>query len=532
MQLNNLEGNYTNIQSYNVGIYLRLSREDESTHESASISNQRDFLTKYAFDNCWKIHDVYIDDGWSGTSFDRPAFKKMLQDIEAKKINMVIVKDLSRLGRNTARVIDFIEEYFPIHNIRFIAVNDGIDTFEDSSSNAMSPFLAVMHDMYCKDISKKVRTAFNTKRNKGEYIGSYAPFGYMKDPDDKNKLIIDEEAAPIVRRIFELLLNGHSYKQITHLLNDEGVIPPAVYRSQNSSFDRNFSRSKLWSTTMIRNIIKNPTYSGNITQNKVRKINYKTDKLINIPKDKWISIENTHEGIIDIETFEIAQRIANTKVNYTKDKEIQSRHLLQGIIFCGDCGARMTFEHAAKSKYYVVCSTYIHKSKKACTRHSIHEDTFNEHVLEELKKLAQPSVDKNKVLAALKGIKPLSKNTIEKEILTLQNRLDDISRALKTLYEDKIKGVISQYDFIELSNGYIKERENILPRLAAINEKKLQQQEASSTDIHLKLLENFLEMNDIIKQDLVQLIDKIEVFEVDKKQKRVEITYKFKNPLE
>lgn len=531
MQLKALEGNYTNIQNYNVGIYLRLSREDESTHESASISNQRDFLTKYVFDNGWKIHGIYTDDGWSGTNFDRPAFKQMLKDIEAKNINLVIVKDLSRLGRNTARVIDFIEEYFPINNIRFIAVNDGIDTFQDSSSNAMSPFLAVMHDMYCKDISKKVRTAFNTKRLKGQYIGSFAPYGYMKDPEDKNRLIIDEEAAPIVKRIFELLLGGYSYRQITCCLNDENIASPAVYRYQKYGFDKDFSKTKLWSNTMIRNIIKNPTYCGNITQNKVKKINYKTNKFRNMPEELWITVANTHEPIIDVKTFEMAQQIAKTKVNFTSNTDKRTSHLLQGVIYCGDCGSRLTFEHAGNLKYYVVCSKYLHKSKKACTRHSIHEDILNQHVLEELSRVAQKSVDRTQALNALKSVKPVSVSNIEKETSYIHSRLDEISRALKSLYDDKVKGILKEYDFIDISNSYVRERDSLLARLDSLTERQLQSQEANDSNLHTKLLNDFLEMNNISKQDLALLIDKIEVFEVDK-QKRVEITYKFKNPLE
>ena len=253
---------------YRAGLYVRLSRDDGADKVSESIKNQQDFLLRYAAEQGYEVAEIYADDGWSGTNFDRPAFQRMIRDIEEKKINLVLTKDLSRLGRDYILTGHYLERYFPEHQIRYIAVNDGIDTFENSIANELNPFKAVMNDMYARDISNKVRTALTTKKQNGKFIGAFAPFGYQKSAEDKNKLEVDPLTAPTVKRIFQLFLSGESMKRIAQRLTQEGVLTPSKQRQAQRGADR-------WNDVMIKRILTNETYIGNLTQNRTRKINYK-----------------------------------------------------------------------------------------------------------------------------------------------------------------------------------------------------------------------------------------------------------------
>ena len=244
----------------------RYGKENERLLES--IKNQQDFLLRYAAEQGYEVAEIYADDGWSGTNFDRPAFQRMIRDIEEKKINLVLTKDLSRLGRDYILTGHYLERYFPEHQIRYIAVNDGIDTFENSIANELNPFKAVMNDMYARDISNKVRTALTTKKQNGKFIGAFAPFGYQKSAEDKNKLEVDPLTAPTVKRIFQLFLSGESMKRIAQRLTQEGVLTPSKQRQAQRGADR-------WNDVMIKRILTNETYIGNLTQNRTRKINYK-----------------------------------------------------------------------------------------------------------------------------------------------------------------------------------------------------------------------------------------------------------------
>ncbi len=269
-------------------LYLRLSRDEAGTTISESIQNQQDFLMRYAAENGLCVISVFADDGYSGTSFDRPQFKEMIDAIERKEIDTVVTKDLSRLGRDYIQTGYYLEQYFPLHNVRYIAVNDGIDTMFGGAGNDMSPFRAVFNDMYAKDISQKVRTALLTKKQKGQFIGRSAPYGYIKH---ENKLFIDKNTAPVVKHIFTWYLSGKTPKAIAEILTNEGVLAPC-----GKAFVP-------WNDVTIRRILSNPTYAGHLTQNRCRKINYKVNKKVMLPKECWITVYNTHEAIIEQEIF-------------------------------------------------------------------------------------------------------------------------------------------------------------------------------------------------------------------------------------
>lgn len=334
----NINVKYNN---YKVGIYCRLSREDELGYQSESIKNQKDYLTKYVVDNEWTIVDIYIDDGYTGTNFDRPDFKRLIKDIEKGNINIVITKDLSRLGRDYISTGYYLEKYFPENDIRYIAVNDAIDTFKNSAGNDISPFKSVINDMYAKDISMKVRSVMDSKRKEGKFIGAFAPFGYKKCKEDKNKLEIDEKIAPIVRRIFHMYIGGFGISKIAHTLNDEGVICPTEYKQKTTNYKGTVIK-RLWNHNTVRAILKNPTYMGCLAQNKYKKVNYKSKKLRTLSSDEWIIIEDTHKPIIDKKTFKDVQSMMKRKYS-SEYKGKKSNRLFSGFVYCGDCEAYMTY---------------------------------------------------------------------------------------------------------------------------------------------------------------------------------------------
>ena len=381
---------YPNAKVYNVGLYLRLSREDEEDGQSMSIKNQKDYLMNYVFENGWNIIEIYTDDGYSGLNFNRPAFRKMIKDIEDKRINLVITKDLSRLGRDYIDTGYYIERYFPQKSIRYIALSDGIDTFQNSASNDMTPFKSVLNDMYAKDISKKIRTVMDTKRVNGQFIGAFAPFGYIKSETDKNKLLVDPVSAEIVKRIFSMYLSGYSMAKITSVLTEEKVHTPTEYKNkvQNLSYVNVNAKFHVWRTETVKSILTNPTYIGNLTQHRSEKISYKINKFKKIPRKDWIIAENTHEAIVAKEDFFTVQQMLSQKSGMFYPTE-RVTHLLAGLIFCGDCKMPMTFRRLGTNKEFVcMCSGYSRFGKDKCQRNVIKEAVLNEFVFSDLKRTA------------------------------------------------------------------------------------------------------------------------------------------------
>ena len=288
---------------YSVGLYIRLSREDDDkTEMSESITNQKSLLLQYVKENNLRVYDIYIDDGYSGTNFDRPDFNRLLNDIELGKINMVITKDMSRLGRDYIGTGNLIEKYFPEHNVRYIAVTDNIDTFLDSSNNDIAPFKAIMNDMYAKDISKKIKSSLKAKMKEGKWVGGRCPFGYNQDKNDKNHLVINKEQADIVKRIFNMCLEGLSFYKIAKKLTNEKVKTPAEYYNFEWKSHYNLRYGE-WHSKTIRDILTNRMYIGDLVQNKRSKVNYKVKKIVKNNTNDYIIVENTHEAIIDREIF-------------------------------------------------------------------------------------------------------------------------------------------------------------------------------------------------------------------------------------
>ncbi len=495
-------------------LYLRLSRDDGTVTESESIVNQKAFLTEYAEKNGLNVVGVFSDDGYSGLSFDRPDFKRMIKMIEDKRINTVVTKDLSRLGRDYIEVGKYIDKYFPAHGIRYIAVNDGIDTA--AQSDDMTPFRAVFNDMYAKDISKKVRTALTTKKIGGKFIGSEPPYGYKKDPNDKNHLVIDEETAVYVRRIYCDFLAGETILGIAHKLSMDGVPTPSKQKNLTAA-----RQAGAWNDTSIRRILTNPTYAGHLAQNMTRKVSYKVDKKVRLPREEWIIIRDTHEPIVSQEDFDAAADILS-KRGYNKRKRAGEPHLLSGLVFCKDCGGGMSFVRESETRTYLVCSRWRKNAKLGvCTSHSIRESYVESVVKEKLKELAS-AIDTSEILTEADAFFN-SENNNAKLAESLVRKIEACKSTALSLYKDKARGTISAEEYAEMSDGIKAER--------AVYEKRLEEirreDERSKTTRNMgELLKGILSFDDIDRNTLLMLVDKIYIGQ----DKDIEIRFKFDNP--
>ena len=376
---------------YKVAMYIRLSKEDvdRGYNESESIKNQRTLLTEYVQKlGCeYKLIDIYIDQGFTGTNFNRPDFQRMIRDIEKGKVNMVITKDLSRLGRDYIETGEYIEKWFPENNVRYVSVTDGIDTFETSNgNNDIAPFKSILNDMYSKDLSKKIRTALQTMQKQGKWVGGKTAIGYMKDPKDKNKLIIYEPEAQIVKTIFNMALAGNQVGVIRDYLNKNNI--PTVSQSR-------YNKESFWENKTIKNILKNKVYIGTTEQNKRSRISYKNRRLRPNPKEQWNVVENTHQPIIDKKAFDMVQKMVIVQ-NYNRNEK-KNTFLLDGLLFCYECHHKIVVRGKKNNNYYMVCNNYRRNSKLGlCTSHGFSYNNLEETVLEYIKKIFD-NIDREKI---------------------------------------------------------------------------------------------------------------------------------------
>lgn len=496
---------------FNVAIYTRVSREDEGEYsESESIANQKDFLQEVVIENGWHLVDIYQDDGISGTTFERPNFNRMIADIERGKVNLVITKDLSRLGRDYIQTGYYLENYFPSKNVRYIAVNDGFDTFDEDNSNDFIPFKSVFNDMYAKDISKKVRTALKTKQLNGSFLGTTAPYGYMKDPNNKGKLIVDPVSSVYVQKIFQLFLSGIPLQGLSNHLTKEGFPTPSQYANIKNPKQR---FSGIWNDKTVRFMLKNEVYLGHMVQNKCKKVNYKIDKQIDLPRSQWIRVENTHEPIISQEDFDMVQEIMKKRSFHPpKGKP----HIFTGIVFCGHCGT--PYSHAnqhTKGKYYIICGTAKrHQSLGLCESYMIKEEVFLEFVLQTIKEVAQEYINPEKIAEKMQNSvfdDMLKSKTKEK--VQIQKRLEQIKKVSLNLYKDKINEVISEKTFQDFNEETEQEKEALQKQLETL-EIDLQDITAQKLDNKQikEALEEFLSFEQISRIALSKLVKKIVIY--------------------
>ena len=367
--------------NYKTALYIRLSKEDENktSINSESVENQINMLVEYANNNNYNIYNTYIDDGYTGTNFNRPSFNRLINDIEKKLVNLIIVKDLSRFGRDYILTGYYLEMYFPSKNVRFISILDNYDSI--NNINEYMPFKSIINDMYSRDNSKKIKAALRIKQQLGKWVGGCTPFGYMKDPLDKNHLVIDEKESIIIKKIYRLFLSGYSINKIANYLYENNIAPPIVKR--NIRRETINSKNGYWSSTTIRTILTNELYTGDLIQNRRSRINYKIRKLKKNKKEEWIVIPSTHEKIIDRKDFENVQRLLKEK--NTNRKTNRYNLLLSGLIKCYECKKRIVFQKN-NNNFYTVCNTYKKYSKfNLCTSHSNNYKKIEEIIISILK---------------------------------------------------------------------------------------------------------------------------------------------------
>lgn len=513
-------------------MYIRLSREDGDKQESESIGNQRKILQRYVKENNLCLIKEYVDDGISGTTFDRPSFNELLQDIENKTIDMVITKDLSRLGRDYIKTGFYLEDYFPKNNIRYVAITDGIDTYIDSTNNDITPFKAIMNDMYAKDISKKIRSVLKEKQKQGEYMCSIPAYGYKRHPTIKNKLIVDEQVRNVVEKIFEMYANGHGSVEIVNYLNNKKYLSPTGYRKTGLVQDENKTNYN-WNEVTLCNMLKNEVYIGNTVQNKRSIISYKVKKFRTVDKEEHIRVENTHEAIIDIDVFEkvqciIERRGTNTKLKYD--------YLLRGLLYCYHCKRKLQIvlkknsKRNSKSHPYITCSD---AKERGCYPLNLNYEKFEQHIIYVVQKICQIYADKeifysiyeqyqNKTLDIREGYK--------KKIEQIDRAITDINNNLDKMYMDKLKGVLQEEDYIRVSGKLSLERTKLNEQRQELEQKLIITEDKIETKNHTKeekeldeLIENFLKFEKPDKIFLYRLINKIEI----DKDKNIYIYFNF-----
>ena len=517
---------------WKVALYIRLSREDEEDKiESNSVTNQRALLQEYLKNkNEFVIYDIYIDDGYSGTDFNRPNFQRLLNDMKDNKFNTIIVKDLSRLGRNYIEVGNYIEQIFPLFKIRFISINDMIDSYKDPASinNVIVPFKNLMNDEYCRDISMKIRSAFNTKKRNGDFVGAWAPYGYIKDPKNKYHLIIDEESSQTVKLIFKWALEGKGRNTIAKELNKMGILNPTGYKQKilNLNYTNlsatSFGNDYAWTNTTISQILKNRVYVGDMVQCKERVVSYKIHKIVKNPKEDWIIVENTHEPIVDRDTFNKIQDLL-----FSRDNRVEKNGELSkfaGHIRCADCKRAMnkkTLSNKNRNRdyWYYICSTYRNKSKDLCTKHSIRNDKLEEAVLEAIKLQISLVIEMEEILKEINKSKTVSlrNNNIENNIKRQELELEKNKKLKKSSYEDWKLGVITQEEYIEYSESYTKAINEIEENLKYLYEEKQNYKNQVQSDI-----------TELTKEIIDELINCIYVHEGTK----ITIDFRFKDEYE
>lgn len=528
--------------AYNAGLYLRLSKDDEAAEESQSITTQRRILSNYAESNHINVYDEYIDDGWSGTNFDRPGFQRMISDIESKKINCVIVKDLSRLGRNYIQTGQYTELYFPERNVRFISINDGIDSLK--GDDEFAPFRNIINEWYARDISRKIRASIKSQFYLKSHISGFFPLGYRKDAQNGHDFVIDEKTAWIIKRIFYLASIGNGASAIARTLSREKVPCPAWYKYEESGIYRekfengNDENKYRWHVSYVQNILKDQTYIGNSVHNRRTKESYKSKKKIVNPESEWIVVENTHEGIIEKELFDDVQKIVGSRKRQTKDSNV---HVFAGLLKCADCGWSMRFGNN-KCKHttihYYSCSQNRAKGKQYCSLHYIRYELLYEHVLERIRYWTSFAKSNEEELCASIRRAVIDKYDYDNKSLTaeiekLNKRLDEIDRLLVKLYEDRIQGNLNERNFELLIEKYQKEQNEAKDSISRIVEKlSSKEDDEHNVSRFVSVLKEFIEPTKLTPQLLNALIEKIVVHEASlkedgTKEQKIEIYYKF-----
>ena len=542
-----MAGIRTENKIYEVGIYCRLSKDDGTDNESASIATQKSILTDYVKRQGWHLAKTYVDDGYSGTNFQRPSFQNMIKDIENGLINCVITKDLSRLGRNYLDCGLYLEVFFPEHNVRYIAVNDGVDTLNKSAMD-ITPFRNILNEMYSADVSVKIKSAYRARFQQGKFMGTTAPYGYVKDPADHNHLLIDDKVAHVVREIFDLALAGNGIAKIRKHINKQHILRPAAYAVEQGAtgyeryFEDNEENRYIWSENSVRGILRSPIYAGNLAGYKRIAANMKSKKRPSKLPEEWEVIPDTHEGIVTQEEFDTVQQLMTSRRREQNAGGFEN--IFSGVIKCADCGYAMRAASANRRKrpdiidcVQYTCNNYGRYGNVMCTAHSIEaRDLFNA-VLADINRFADMAVNDEKAVRAIERrlteTDQSRAKSLEKEKKKLNKRLAELDRLFSSLYEDKVMERITERNFEMMSGKYQKEQLEIEARLKEVTETLNDSYEKSQgVRDFLSLIRNYQGLKELDATIINALIDKILVSEREKLadgtvRQEIKIYYKF-----
>ena len=521
---------------YHAAIYARLSKEDGGSagagkKESNSISNQKSLIRDFVKDK----DDIVIvseraDDGYSGSSFERPAFKMMMEDIRRGMVDCVIVKDLSRFGREYIDSGKYIERLFPALGVRFIAVNDHIDSKEDGGRDDITvPFKNLMNDAYCRDISIKIRSHLEVKRRNGEYTGAFTPYGYKKDENDRNRLVPDPYAAGVVKEIFRMKMQGMSQTVIADRLNRQGVLSPMEYKhSIGIRIQDNFRthRQAEWSSMSVRRVLENEIYAGTLIQGRHSTPNHKIKKLVEKPEEEWIRVEDSHEPVVSRRDFDIVQKLLRMDTRTSPEED--GVYVLAGLAVCGDCGAPMVKRNvpaAGRVYSYYICSRNA-AAKKECGPHRIPKDRLENLVLGVLQAHIADVLDMERILGYISTVpfQELEVRELERQKEEKEQEIQRCRELRDMLYEDLKEGIVSKEDYAQLHEGYSDRRKKAEDAVRKIR-RQIQDVLAAETDKYewIRYFKEYRNISSLTRTAAVELIDRVRVFD----RKHIEIDFSF-----
>lgn len=517
---------------WNATLYLRLSRDDGDKEESNSITGQRELLRDYISQRPeFREYAVRVDDGFSGSTFERPSFQKMIEDVKAGRTDCIIVKDLSRFGRNYLDAGEYIEKIFPFLGVRFIAVNDNYDSLGDkkASDDLIIPFKNLINEAYCRDISVKIRSQLEIKRKNGQFLGSFAAFGYLKDEQNKNKLVVDQYAADIVRDIFKWKLEGVSPQDIADALNKLGVLSPMEYkRSLGMKFTTSFKTNSkaLWSAGTVIRVLKNPIYTGVLVQGKETTPSYKVHKRITKDESEWTVIEDSHEAIISKIDFDSVQKVL--KCDTRRSPGGKAVGLFSGMIFCGDCGASMVRKTvpAGEKKYvYYICSA--HKQDKSCSPHRMRDVALEEIVLDSVKQHIREVIDISELLAITDTapLRTAQAQKVQRQLDKKHEEYEKLQKLLMSLYENLTEGIIDREEYTRLKASFTSRADEAEKQMDALRENLKEIQNHGTENAWMNEFTKRQGLTSLDRAVVVALIDKILIHSNDV----VEIIYRWQD---
>ena len=534
--MGNLRQSFTAKEDRITALYCRLSRDDELQGDSNSIKNQKAMLQKYADDNGFRDTAFFVDDGYSGTTFDRPDWNRLMGLVDEGRVGTIIVKDMSRLGRDYLKVGMYTEMIFPNADIRFIAINNGVDS-DNQTENDMTPFINIFNEFYAKDTSRKIRAVFKAKGQSGKPLCTNPPYGYIKDPEDKTRWIVDEEAAKIVRDIFRLCVQGYGVSQIAKEMSKRHIMNPTAHALANGRTtpdNRNYTDDYTWGNSTISHMLSRPEYLGHTVNFKTYRKSYKQKKQMKRDPSEWHIFENTHEAIIDRETYDIVQRIRDGRRRLTPMGEMPA---LSGMVFCADCGAKMYYVRGRNlpQKEYMVCATYRKRGKDVCPSHQINCEMIEKFMLDGIREITgYVRANENEFVGMIekksRAETDKALKDAKRELEQAQSRVRKLDEIIQQLYEDNLGGKISDERFARMSESYENEQKTLENRADVLRGQIYSQEESrDNADRFLKIVRKYTDITELTPEIIREFVERVEVFKAEridgKKVQRLRIVW-------